>query len=214
MNPTAPIIETDTGYLVPDDDLFGSPIQVERVNGNGDLNCKCLEAITNLQEPCSHITAVMEFQQEADNTLDQAKIDQLLWVVRKLEHQMAENETGAQIQLDQIAMWLDTANGKLDSQRRYLLTMCRQWLEQTGQRSASLVNGLIKLRKRQAKLEIMDADKVISDSRFQREIPAKIEIDKKAIRDHIKSTGEIPAGVDLVPQADQFSATCYKIERR
>ena len=134
MNPAVPIIETETGYLVPNDDLFGSPIQVERVKGNGDLSCKCLEAITNLQEPCKHIRAVLDFQNEADNMLDQAKIDQLPWAVRKLEHQMSENENSAQAQLDHIAMWLDIANGKLDSQRRYLLTVCRQWLEQIGQR--------------------------------------------------------------------------------
>ena len=210
----APIVPTDTGYLVPSDDLFADPVPVERVNGNGDLSCKCLEAITNLQEPCKHIRAVQKFQQETDNQLDQAKIDQILFIVRKLEHQMADNEASAQTQLDQIAMWSEIANGKLDSQRRYLLTMCRQWLEQTGERSASLVNGVIKLRKRQAKLEILDADKVLEDSRFQREIPAKVEIDKKAIRDHVKTTGEIPEGVDLVPQADQFSATCYKLDRR
>jgi len=209
-----PIVETDIGYLVPSEDLFGDPVPVERVNGNGDLDCKCLESITNLQEPCKHIRAVQEFQQEADNQLDQAKIDQLLWAVRKIDAQMADNENSARIQLDQIALWLETANGKLDSQRRYLLTMCRQWLEQTGQRSASLANGVIRLRKRQDKLEILDADTVLADSRFQREIPAKIEIDKKAIRDYYKSTGEIPDGVDLVPQADQFSCTAYKLERR
>ena len=42
---------------------------------------------------------------------------------------MAGNERSAQAQLDQIALWQETANGKLDNQRRYLLTRCRQWLE-------------------------------------------------------------------------------------
>ena len=135
---STPIVETDTGFLVPNEDVFDLPIQVERVNGNGELLCKCLEAILNLQEPCQHIRAVWEYQKEAD-PLDQIKVDQLLWIIRNLEHQMAENEHSAQSQMDQIAMWLETANDKLDKQRRFLLTSCRQWLELTGKRSASLV---------------------------------------------------------------------------
>lgn len=209
----APIIETETTYLVPSEDLFADPVPVEKVNGNGGLACKCLEAITNLQEPCKHIRAVQTFQEDKHEPLNQTKIDGLLWIVRKLESQMAENESSAQAQLDQIALWLETANGKLDRQRRHLLNQCRQWLEVSGRRSASLVNGVIKLRKRPDKLEILDRDQVLSNSRFQRVIPAKVEIDKKAIRDHVKATGEIPEGVDLVPQTDQFSATCYKPER-
>ena len=73
--------------------------------------------------------------------------------------------------------------------------------------------GVIKLRKRQDKLEILNEENVLSDPRFQREIPARIEINKKAIRDHVKATGEIPVGVDLIPQDDQFSCTCYKLEK-
>jgi len=118
------------------------------------------------------------------------------------------------MQMDQIALWLETANEKLNRQRSVLLSRCRQWLESTGKRSASLVNGVIKLRKRQDKLEILDKDSVLSDPQFQRVIPAKVEIDKKAIRDYIKATGDIPKGVDLIPQSDQFSCTCYRIPEK
>lgn len=214
MNRAGLIVETESGYLVPSEDLFSNPVSVERINGNGDLSCKCLEAITNLHVPCQHIRAVEEFQKSASGMLDQARVDKLLFIIRNMESQMAENEQSAQSQLDEVAMWLETANGKLDKQRRYLLYKCRQWLEHTGKRSASLVNGVIKLRSRQDKLEIQDEEAVLAEPRFQREIPARFEVDKKAIRDHYKSTGEIPTGVEFIPQDDQFSCTCYNLERR
>jgi len=212
MNPAVPIIETDTGYLVSGSSPFEGLTLVDRVNGDGLLSCKCLEAANNPLGSCSHILAVEQYQKSADS-IDQASIDKLLYVVRKLEAEVADNEASARQQLEEVESWLERVNSKLEAQRSYILAKCRQWLEISHKRSIRLVNGTLKLRKRQDKLEILDPDTVLADSRFQREIPAKIEIDKKAIREHFKSTGEIPGGADLIPQEDQFSWECPKLTK-
>jgi hypothetical protein len=210
MDQFTPIVENEAGYLVPSGDLFSDPIVVEK--NNGTLTCRCLEAITNLQEPCRHVRAVQDYLAHRESNLTQERVDALLFVVRRLEARMDRNERAARAQIDHITLWLETANGRLDRQRRWILRQCRRWMEREGLKTASLANGVLRIRPVPDRLEILDKEKVLADPRFVRIVPEKREVDRKAIRDHVKATGEVPEGVEFIPQEPRFSCKCYRLE--
>jgi len=189
-------------------------------NGNGSgeevlqtddgLKCSCFIAQVSPDGTCEHIQAVREYLSTSsiEARITQADADYYLGRVAQLDQAIAENDASAKQQRQRIQDWLDTENDKLERRKRYYLLSLENWLYTTGQNSKNLVNGRIQYRKQPLNVEILDEDIVRADERFQRIVPERVEIDRKALRQYVQHTGEEPEGVRVTVPGPKFS---YKL---
>lgn len=133
-----------------------------------------------------------------------------LYVVAGLEAKTAEISRIAQGQREAVAQWEEDEKAKLQRQINWLSQGLEGYIRAAGEKTISLPNGKLKVRAQAAQLDV-DEEIFFSafgkDSPFVSVIPAKLRPDKKALREHIKGTGEIPTGVTWEPRDSKFSYT-------
>lgn len=146
-----------------------------------------------------------EFLEEVHEAKTMADADYLLGKVAELDKQIAEINESADIQMQRIREWQESRIASIEKQKDYLLPSLHAYILSTDKKTIKLVNGNINLRKLQPKLEIIDEEIIPNQFIKIREVST---IDKSGIKAHIKSTGEIPDGVDYIEQNDKF---VYKV---
>jgi hypothetical protein len=82
----------------------------------------------------------------------------------------------------------------------------QNYLVKNNLKSLQLPPGTIGMRKQQDKILIIDEELFYekADSNLLRNIPESYEPDMKKIKEHIKTTAIIPAGIDIIPQDSKF----------
>ncbi len=146
-----------------------------------------------------------EFLEEVHEAKTMADADYLLGKVAELDKQIDEIDESADIQIQRIREWQESRIASIEKQKDYLLPSLHAYILSTDKKTIKLVNGNINLRKLQPKLEIIDEEIIPNQFIKIREVST---IDKSGIKAHIKSTGEIPDGVDYIKQDDKFG---YKV---
>ena len=146
-----------------------------------------------------------EFLEEVHEAKTMADADYLLGKVAELDKQIAEINESTEIQVNRINQWRESRINSIEKQKQYFIPSLHAFIQQSGKRTIKLVNGNINLRKLQPKLEIIDEEIIPNQFIKIREVST---IDKSGIKAHIKSTGEIPDGVDYIKQDDKFG---YKV---
>lgn len=132
-------------------------------------------------------------------------LDKANWAIAKIaraEARRAEREAAAKVYIDRIRAWVDSANkSDIDTADR-LTELLRPWAEveiaKAGKvKHVKLLGGEIGYRQAPKRLDITDEAAALAA------VPesckrVKVEIDKTAVKALIETTGEIPAGCDLV----------------
>lgn len=139
--------------------------------------------------------------EEVHEAKTMADADYLLGKVAELDKQIAEINESADFQMQRIREWQESRIASIEKQKDYLLPSLHAYILSTDKKTIKLVNGNISIRKLQPKLEIIDEEIIPSQFIKVKEVSS---IDKSGIKAHIKSTGEIPEGVDFIQQDDKF----------
>ena len=150
-----------------------------------------------------YFDVLLEEVQEAKTLAD---VDYILGKVSTFDAEIEEIEQSAETQINRINEWKELRINSIEKQKEYYIPSLHAFIQQSGKRTIKLVNGNINLRKRQPKLEIVDEEIIPNQFIKIREVSS---IDKSGIKAYIKSTGEIPEGVDYVEQDDKFG---YKLK--
>jgi len=145
---------------------------------------------------------------EYKEEMDKLKADQMLAVIEKLDEQMKDVIGLAEEEIKLIEEYRKDELDKLEKKRSWLCRQLEQYIRSTGEKTITLPHGQIKLRQSRQKVQVIDMDlflKVGGRLNLLRRIPESIEPDLQAIHQHIKQTGEIPNGVDVIPGETKFS---------
>ena len=149
-------------------------------------------------------------QREKDykEQMDKLKADQMLAAIEKLDEQMNEVIELADEEIKLIEEYRKQELEKLDKKRSWLTFNLEGYIRSTGEKTINLPHGQIKLRQGRQKVQVIDMTKFLKVGdklNLLRRIPESLEPDLSAIHQHIKRTGEIPVGVDVIPGETKFS---------
>lgn len=129
----------------------------------------------------------------------QDRAEEHLRVLAYWQRQRAERAFHAQEQQDRIALWLERELERIDRKTAWHEQALQGFLWQTGKKSVRLIHGAIRRVKGRERVEVTDEEIFLSHASMDliREQTLR-QPDKKAILAHIRQTGDIPAGIDLV----------------
>lgn len=121
-------------------------------------------------------------------------------------YEVEQIEAHAKKEIERIQMWRDEEVAKLQKKIAWHEGGLIAFLQVQGKKTLKLINGTIKRIKGRDRVDVLDAETLgkWSEANNANLMRVKVEPDKKAILDHIKSTGELPEGVDVVTGADSF----------
>jgi len=141
---------------------------------------------------------------------DEDLVERYLRGLRFYRGEVAEILAKAQDEIDlakaeiaRIEAWREKALRSPHGSVDYLTARLQQFSESVGHKRRKSPNGTIGWRKGRKRVEIL-ADDFCDQHADEPWVRWKAEPDKKAIMDHIKETGEIPEGADLVTAPDTF----------
>jgi hypothetical protein len=98
----------------------------------------------------------------------------------------------------------------LDKKRAWLLFNLEAFARSSGEKTLRLPHGVLKMRKGRDKVAVVEMEaflKVAGKMGLVKSIPECITPDNQAILNRIKTTGEIPAGVEYFPGETKFTYT-------
>ena len=147
-------------------------------------------------------------EQEYKVEMDKLRADQMLAAIEKLDEQMNEVIELAEEEIKLIEDYRKQELEKLDKKRSWLTFNLEGYIRSTGEKTIALPHGQIKLRQGRQKVQVIDMAKFLKIGdrlNLLRKIPESLEPDLSAIQQHIKRTGEIPIGVDVIPGETKFS---------
>ncbi len=138
-----------------------------------------------------------------------------LKALQRLDKQSTDTVAYYDAMRDEISRWLDHKLEQLAKQMMWLNermlptveAVTRAKIAHSGKKSFDFCYGVCSFRKQQDQWDWPDADdealiKWCEDNSIPCEM--KVTIDKKAIKDHYKATGEEPPGVTVTPGKDEF----------
>ena len=159
------------------------------------------------------LAEVEEKEQQKKLQLDMIKADQILMALAKIDGQSEEIDRVATEESALIESWRKAELDRLEKKRSWLCWNLQQFLTGTGEKTIRLAHGTIKERMGRDKVDIADIDrftKVAGKFGLLRSYPERQEPDLNAVLTYIKRTGDIPAGVELIPGTPKFSYTLTK----
>jgi|TARA_R110001583_G_scaffold156401_1_gene308107 hypothetical protein len=132
-----------------------------------------------------------------------------LWVIKMLDAEAKELEAHYNNELARLEDWKEKEGAKLQRQRSWLERGLRAFLEGADKQSITLINGKLSIRKGRERIVVEDEAAFVMSMQETEFVSERFlhKPDKKAILAHIKATGEIPEGVDLVVSDDSFTVT-------
>jgi phage host-nuclease inhibitor protein Gam len=130
-----------------------------------------------------------------------------LRALRYWRTQADQIEAHAKAQVEQVERWKRQELAKITPRIHFHESGLVAFLSRSGKKTLSLINGTLKRIAGRDRVEVKDADMLIdwANRNFAGNLlRTKIEADKVAILNHIKATGEVPEGVDMVTGEDTF----------
>ena len=140
-----------------------------------------------------------------------AQVDRILGVIRGLEKDIVGIEETVQSYIDYNIAIID----KLNKQIAYLGGSCHQWMLSQDQKTIKGANGTLKMVSR-SKVLYGDSDSLIGWCKKNNvdAIRVKEELNKKALNDYVKSTGDAPdSELYKIEPETNFSITTNKQEK-
>jgi len=149
---------------------------------------------------------------ESNNLIDiesidpEIKLDKYLWIIRQKEIELNKCKAIAEVSLNRTQNWLEKKEQSINSTIEFLTNQMQNYLNQNSLNKLSLPNGSIGFRKQPDSIEITDEELFLTTaaSELLKHVPEKFEADLKSIKEYIKTTSEIPAGVELKSKDPKF----------
>ena len=145
--------------------------------------------------------------------LDNLRADQTLMAIGKLEDQLAEVEELYSSELKILQEYREAETTRIGNKVRWLSWNLEQFMRGLDLKTLPLPHGVLKLRKGRDKVEVVDIESFFAGSgheRFVKAIPETFQPDLQALHEHIRLTGELPAGVNLISGDQKFSYTTIR----
>jgi hypothetical protein len=142
--------------------------------------------------------------------MDKLRADQLLSAVAVIESQMTDVNELVEKEMKLLEEYRANELSRLDKKRAWLLFNLEGYARSSGEKTIRLPHGVLKLRKGRDKVVVVAMEeflKVAGKLGLVRKVPESIEPDSQAILEQIKTSGEIPAGVEFIPAEVKFSCT-------
>jgi hypothetical protein len=142
--------------------------------------------------------------------MDRLRADQILAAIGKLEEGMAEVNELCEKELRLVEEYRTNELSRLDKKRCWLVFNLDGFMRSTGEKTLRLPHGSLKLRKGRDKVAVVALEEFLKIGprlKLVRSVPEQIMPDIQAIINHIKTTGEIPTGVQFIPADVRFSYT-------
>ena len=148
---------------------------------------------------------------EADHAVpdvaDEQRAEKHLRAMRYWQMQIVRINAHAAAELERLESWVNRERGILERKMAWHERGLVCFLKASGAKTIKLIGGTLKRIAGRESLEVQDemaflswADATDADDLIR----LKVEPDKKAIREYIKRTGEIPPGTDLKIGEDSF----------
>lgn len=179
-----------------------------------------MDKYTDTQESDVKILTEKELLEEFLNSLEsddtnftdiesitaEMRLNKFLYVINLKEQELKKCESIARESIQRTNDWLESKQKKVNSTIEYLSNQMKNYLQTEKLKSLSLPNGIIGLRKQPDTIEIIDEELFMSKAnpQFIKHLPETYTPDMKAIKDHMKSTGELPEGAELRSKSEKF----------
>ena len=130
-----------------------------------------------------------------------------LRAVRYWRSEQERLEKQVKDEVGRLQLWLEIEKRRISDRIGWHEEGLRGFLQRSGKKSLKLAYGCLKWVKARDKVEVEDFDALETWAHHNdgTGIRIKKEADKLAIAKHVKATGEIPDGTDLVTGQDTFS---------
>lgn len=143
-------------------------------------------------------------------------LDDLDWALGRiadLRREQTENNEVAQARIDNLRMRLDLLNRSLERGISFFEGHVRLYAEQHRaellgngkQKSRKLPSGVVSWRSRPAQLEVRDEVAALFWAEANGCAKTKTSLDKAALAERFKATGEVPEGCEVVPEHEDLS---------
>jgi Bacteriophage Mu Gam like protein len=142
--------------------------------------------------------------------MDRLRADQLLAAVAVLEGHMEEVNQLVEQEIRLLEEYRSSELSRLDKKRSWLVFNLDGFMRTTGDKTIRLPHGVLKLRKGRDHVVVVALDQFLEVAPklgLVRTVPEQLTPDMQAIVTHIKTTGEIPAGVEFIAADTRFSYT-------
>jgi len=159
------------------------------------------------------IDKLIEESEQRNKKLEQAHLDLILVEIKKNEEQIEKNFDTASFERELVKNWALERNTMLNGRIEWLSKKLEKYLKEEKLKSLDLAHGVIKIRKQQDKIVIIDEEKFLNNATSKLlSIIETVKPDMLKVRAFIKNSGRIPEGVEVTPQEEKFSYTIKKIK--
>jgi len=141
-----------------------------------------------------------------DEIEPEIKLNKYLWVIRQKESELKKCTALAEESISRTQNWFNKKENTIIAAIEFLSGQMKNYLKQNKLKTLSLPNGNIGFRKQPDIVEVTDEELFLTTaaSELLRHVPEKFEADLKSIKEYIKATSEIPAGVELKSKDPKF----------
>ena len=146
--------------------------------------------------------------QEKRIEMDRLRADQILAAISKLEEGMADVNDLCDKELKLIEEYRANELARLDKKRTWLVSNLEGFMRSSGDKTLNLPHGQLKLRKGRDRIAVVAMDQFLKVGQklgLLRKVPESVTPDLHAILNHVKRTGDIPAGVEVIPADVKFT---------
>ncbi|HTY39352.1 MAG TPA: host-nuclease inhibitor Gam family protein [Bacteroidota bacterium] len=141
-------------------------------------------------------------------SMDRLRADQLLFAVAELESQMFEVNELVDKETKLLEGYRSNELSRLEKKRSWLVFNLDGFMRSTGQKTVRLPHGELRLRKSKDRIVVVALDKFLEIGKrlgLVRTVPESVSPDIQAVLNRIKTTGEIPQGIEFIPGEAKFS---------
>mgnify|MGYP003947905791 CR=1 FL=1 len=141
-----------------------------------------------------------------DEIEPEIKLNKYLWVILQKELEIGKCKALAEESISRTQAWFDKKENTINAAIEFLSGQMKNYLKQNKLKTLSLPNGNIGFRKQPDIVEITDEELFLTTaaSELLRHVPEKFEADLKSIKEYIKTTSEIPPGIELKSKDPKF----------
>jgi hypothetical protein len=152
---------------------------------------------------------ILKEAEEKEQKLSMEFADLTLIEISNLEKQIQSNFEQAAREREIIKNWSLKINSKLVSRIEFLSKKLEAFIKETGEKTISLPNGILKNHKKPDRIEVVDLELFLKNARpeWLTVIPEQVKPNLVSIKNHIR-TRPIPKGVKVIEGEVEFS---YKL---
>jgi len=146
--------------------------------------------------------------QEKKIEMDRLRADQILAAIGKLEEGMTEVNDLCEKEMKLIEEYRASELARLDKKRSWLVFNLDGFMRSSGEKTMRLPHGQLKLRKGRDRIAVVAIEQFLKIGQklgLVKKVPESVTPDLQAILNHIRSTGDIPTGIEVIPAEVKFS---------